>query len=191
MRTDGLIERRPANAAVSWFFLAVLLVVGAVNLWRGDLLWAGLTAAIALVALVPPALARDASVIASWEALSLAALPVAVHVAGVFREPVTYVAVATLALLVVVQITEFSRAEAPGWFAVSFVVMTTMSVAAVWGVVQFYADRLLGTALLAGREDLMWDLVGATVVGLGAGLLFELYFRRQSGPDDRPAVGEG
>lgn len=191
METESLIERRSANAAVSWFFLAVLLFVGIVNLWRGDLLWAGLTAAIVLVALAPPVLARDVSVIASWEALSLAALPVAVHVAGVFRDPVTYVAVATLALLVVVEITEFSQAEAPGWFAVSFVVMTTMSVAAVWGVVQFYADRLLGTALLGGREDLMWDLVGATIVGLGAGLLFELYFRRLSRSDDRAVVGEG
>lgn len=78
----------------------------------------------------------------------------------------------------------------PPWFAVSFVVMTTMTAAATWGLAQFYADALLGTSFLGGNDDLMWDLVGATAVGVGAGAVFELYFRRQS-PSNRRAVSEG
>lgn len=188
MKLGGLIERQRSNAVASWAVVAALAAVGLINLRRGDPLWAGLAVAVVAVALVPTVVTRNPTVIASWEALLLAAVPVGAHVLGVFAEPVAYVAVATLALLIAVELVAFSSAEMTPWFAVAFVVMTTSSVAALWGIVQFSADQFLGTSLLVGRDDLMWDLVGATVVGVGAGLLFELYFRRRSVPRDRAAL---
>jgi hypothetical protein len=187
-----VIVSRWHNATLSWLLLAVLAGVAAVNLVDGDLLWAGLAATIVAVALVPTALTRDKSVVVAWEALLFTAVPLVLHVAGVFAGPSTYLAVAGLALVVAVEITAFSSAEMPPWFAVLFVVMTTATVAAAWGIVQFAADYYLGTDLLAGREDLMWDLVAATGVGVLAGVLFELYFdRREPGTADPVGGADG
>lgn len=176
----GLIASRSRSAAVSWLLLAVLFGVAVVNLVDGDLLWAGLATAVLVVALVPTALTGDPEVVVAWEALAVSTVPIVAHVAGIFAEPVTYVAVAGIAIVVAVEIATFSSAEMPAWFAVLFVVMTTMTVAAGWSVVQFASDYYLGTSLLASRQDLMWNLVGATAVGVAAGIVFQLYFEERT-----------
>lgn len=185
----GLIDSEQPDVAVSWGFVAVLVGATIVTLLRGELLWTGLALVAIAVALVPTVLSRDATVIAAWEPLLVTTAPIVAHVLGVFAEPAGYVAVAGLALLVAVEITAFSEAEMTPTFAVGFVTMTTMSAAAVWNVARYYSDALLGTSFLAGHADLMWNLVGATVVGIGAGLVFELYFQRQQ--SGRTAVLRG
>lgn len=172
-----LIESRSRNAAITWLFVVVVAAGGIASLVAGDLLWAIYSTTIVAVALVPPVLARDPSTLVAWQALAVAAVPVVVQWAGVVPEPLSYLSVAALALLVVVEIHEFSAAEMPPWFAVLFVVLTTLTVAGLWGVLQYFSDLALGTSFLVDQEDLMWDLVGATAVGVGAGLLFEAFFR--------------
>lgn len=189
-RLRSLIDTRPANAAVSWSLVAFLGIVAVASALNGEVLWAVFTVAIVVVALLPAAVAGDRSVIVSWEALLLATAPVAVRHVGLYADPLSYVSAATLALLIAVEVETFSDARMTPWFAVLFVVMTTMTAAAVWGIAQFYADALIGTSFLDGNADLMWDLVGATAVGVGAGVVFELYFRRQ-GPSNRQAVPDG
>jgi hypothetical protein len=173
----GLIESETGNAAMTWLLIALVAAGGIASLVAGDLLWAVYSAAIVAVALVPPILARDLSVLVVWQALAIAAVPVVIQWAGVVPEPLSYLSVAALALLVVVEIHEFSAAEMPPWFAVLFVVLTTLTVAGLWGVLQYFSDVALGTSFLVDQEDLMWDLVGATAVGIGAGLVFEAFFR--------------
>jgi hypothetical protein len=60
-----------------------------------------------------------------------------------------------------------------------------MATAGVWAVVQWLSDVYLGTGfVLTGDPEavvertLMLDFVAATVAGLLAGVVFELYFRR-------------
>lgn len=173
------------NAGLSWLLVAVLAVVAITDLLTGEWLWAGFSAVLVALALVPAVATDDPMVFVTWEALLLATLPVAAQLVDGFADPMTYVSVATMALLVAVQLSAFSETRMPPWFAVAFVVMTTMTVAAVWAIVQFHADALLGTSFIPGRRELMWDLVGATAAGLGAGLVFEGYFRR--GPPARRA----
>lgn len=180
MSKGELIERDERNAAISWSLVAILVAIAVVNAVDGDPLWAGFAFAIVVVAVVPAVVTRDRSAIVSWEALLVTAVAVAGHVFDAVAEPTTYVAVAALALLLAVEIVSFSSAEMPSWFAIAFVVMGTMTIAAVWGIVRFYADAYLGTSLLSGREDLMWDLVAATAVGVASGLVFELYFRERA-----------
>jgi len=175
----GLVEAESTNAALSWALVAVLCVAMVVDLATSQWLWAGLTGAILAVAVAPSVITGDRSAVVSWEALALSTLPVAARAVGRFADPLTYVSVATLALLVAVQLVTFSETEMPPWFAVAFVVLTTMAVAAVWAVVQFHADAVLGTEFVSERRELMWDLLGATAAGLGAGLVFEFYFRRR------------
>ncbi|PSP74829.1 hypothetical protein BRC70_01940 [Halobacteriales archaeon QH_6_68_27] len=181
----SLIEERTRNAALSWVLIAVLLVVAVTDALVGQWLWVGFSGAVIAVALVPAVAARDPTVVVSWEALLLATVPIAAQVVGGFVDPLTYVSVATLSLLIAVQLVTFSETRMPPWFAVAYVIMTTMAVAAVWAIVQYYADQFLGTSFVPGRKELMWDLVGATAAGLATGLVFEFYFKR------RPAKATG
>jgi len=188
--SQSLVEDRSRNAVASWALVAVLSAVAVLDLLRGDLLWAVFTAVVVAVAVVPAAVTRDRSVVVSWEALALATLPLVARFGGRFVEPLTYVSVATLALLVALEIVAFTEAEMPPWFAVAFVVMTTMTVAALWAVVQYHADAVLGTDFLSSRTALMWDLLGASAVGIAAGVVFEFYFMRADVPrGDRLASG--
>ncbi|SNZ02788.1 hypothetical protein SAMN06269185_0112 [Natronoarchaeum philippinense] len=190
-----VIDDGGANAVLAWGVVGLIAFAAVESLLDGRLLWSCFAVVAAAVALLVPLGARDPSVIAAWEVLALLALPLVSRSLGVGTQAATYLAVATLALLIAVEIDSFSSAAMPPRFAVGFVVVTTMAVASLWTIAQFAADSLLGTAWLPGQTRLMWDLIVATVVGIGAGLLFEAYFRRSGetvdhettdvNPDDR------
>lgn len=184
-RFGSLLERRPRNATVAWPLVGLIALWSVATLIAGDLVPVAYGVAVVAVAIAPAVVARDASVIVAWPVLGFAVLPILARWAGVAQQPTAYASLAALALLVAVEVEAFSSAEMPPWFAVTFVVMTTMTVAALWGVVQYLADLALGTTFLADRTELMWDLVAATVVGLVAGLVFELFFR----VTERPQAG--
>lgn len=176
--TDGLLGYEAANAALAWVAVGLLAAVGGGSLLAGDPLWAGMAAAVAAVAAVPPALARDPRQMVDWEVLALAAGTVAALATGLVDESAAYVAVAAVALVVAVELDAFTTVEMTPDFAVVFVVVVTMAVAGVWTVAQYAADVLLGTAFLGDQTALMWQLLRATGVGIVAGIAFELYFRR-------------
>lgn len=173
----ALVRSRPVNAALNWLLVAALLAEAVVDVTGGDLLWAAYGVVVAAVALAPAVVRRDPSVLVAWPVLALVAVPVLARALDLFVGPATYLSVAALALLVVVEVHAFSSAEMPPWFAVLFVVLTTLTVAALLGVAQYFSDVALGTTYLSGREELMWDLVVATAVGVGAGVCFEAFFR--------------
>jgi len=188
---SGVIDDERVNAALSWGIVALVAYAAIESILTGELLWAGLAAVTGGLAALPPLREREARRMVSWEVLALAAVPLVGRSLGVVTQAATYLAVATLALLIAVEIDTFSTAEMTPRFAVGFVVVTTMAVASVWTIAQFASDALLGTSILPGQTRLMWDLVLATAVGLGAGVLFELYFRRYGGPDrDERSRGE-
>lgn len=187
-RLRSLAGERSLNAVLSWGLVGILALVAAADVVTGRWLWAGFSVTVIAVALVPAVVTGERAEIVNWEALLLATLPLAAQLVDRFADPMTYVSVATLALLVAVQLVRFSETEMPPWFAVTFVVMATMTVAAVWAIVQYHADTFLGTSFVPGREELMWDLVGATAGGLVAGVIFELYFERRA-IEDRVSTG--
>lgn len=170
------------NAALSWISVLFLLVAAVESVLDGEVLWAGLALTTAAVALVPAVLARGWTVLPPWEVLLLATLPLLGRSLGLLTQVATYLSVAALALLIAVELDAFTSVEMTSRFAVLFVVVTTMAVAGLWAVAQFGSDAYLGTSFLRDANELMWDLVVATAVGLGAGVLFEGYFRRY-GPD--------
>jgi len=186
----GVIDDERINAALSWGIVALVAFAAVESLLTGELLWAGLAIATGVLAVLPPLRAGKTRTMVSWEVLALTAVPLVGRSLGVVTQAATYLAVATLALLIAVEIDSFSSAAMPPRFAVGFVVVTTMAVASVWTIAQFASDALLGTSTLPGQTRLMWDLILATAVGLGAGLLFELYFRRYVGSDPAGIGGE-
>lgn len=179
MSTTILADER-TNAALSWLFVGFLLFATVESFVTGEPLWGGFAAAVAAVALVPAVVRRSATTMPPPELVGLAALPAVVRSYGLYTRIAGYAAVAALALLVAVELDVFTEVEMTARFAVAFVVLTTLALAAVWTVVRFYSDVYLDTAFFASLNGMMWDLVVAGAVGLLAGVVFEVYFRRYS-----------
>lgn len=178
--TTKLLDYETTNAALAWAVVGVLLLAAVERAASGEFLLAGMAAVAVAVALVPPAVVRDPREMAAWEILALAAAPVVAPYAGLLEGQATYLAVATLALLVAVELDAFTAVEMTGDFAVAFVVLVTMAATGLWVVARYVSDVYLGTAILTDQTALMWDVVAATAVGVAAGFVFELYVRRLS-----------
>lgn len=186
------------NAALSWTVLASV-AAAAVTSAAVDPVWAGLAASVALLGALPALVRRSPRSMLPFELLVLAALPVLARAFGVSGpgQVTTYLGVAAVALVLAVELDAFTAVEMNVPFALLFVVLATVAAAGVWAVARYAVDVLLGTtfllpprpateaALEAVEEALMVEFLLSTVVGLGAGGVFELYFRRIARPRDR------
>jgi len=185
----ALFRSGRVNAAVSWFFVGVLVVSLVESVLDADRLWALFTAVVGGIVLLPPIAHRDPRVMLPWEVLSLALAPILVGslLGGALGTFAYYLSVAGLALVVTVELHTFTAVRMTHWFAVVFVVMATLAAGAAWAVVRWNADRLLGTEFLAdpaasGVETnaaLMSEFLWVTAAGLVAGVLFDAYFKRR------------
>lgn len=195
--SEALRDAR-VNAALSWAVLAGVAAAAALSA-VADPVWAGLAACVALLGALPALLTRSLRSMLPFELLGLAALPVlarALDVPGP-GQATTYFAVAALALVVAVELDAFTAVEMNVPFALLFVVVATVAAAGVWAVARYAVDLLLGTSFLlpprpateaaleAVEQALMVEFLLSTVVGVGAGAVFELYFRRIARPRDR------
>ena len=187
---DDVLRTGSSNARVSWVVLAVLGLVVVERLVENDPLWAGFTAAVLVVALVPAAAYRNPRVMVPWRLLVLASLPVigrAFLPGPLTSDFATYLSVAAIALLLAAELHVFTPVEMTPTFAVVLVVVTTTAAAGLWAIVRWGVDLWFGTAFLltpgltdAQIEDaLMWSFVYSTLAGLFAGVLFEFGFRRR------------
>ncbi|MBX0294393.1 hypothetical protein [Haloarcula nitratireducens] len=188
----ALLRDRRANALLAWLVVALLLTVVAGSAVKGQLLWAAFAAAVAALALLPPVLLLNRHAMLPWEILLLAALPVVGRVfatLSVTGNLATYLSVAAIALIVAVELHVFTPVRMTPRFAVVFVAVTTMATAGVWAVVRWVADQTLGTTFLldpaltehAIEEAVMWEFVASTIAGVGAGVVFAYYVRREIG----------
>ncbi|PSQ28207.1 hypothetical protein BRD03_03930 [Halobacteriales archaeon QS_9_68_17] len=180
MSSRTVLSSERTNATLSWLFVAFLCFAVVESLITDEPLWAGFAAVVAAVASLPAAIRRSATTVPPPELVGLTALPVVARSYGLYTQIAGYVAVATLAVLVAVELDVFTEVEMTARFAVGFVVLTTLAIAAVWTVVRFYSDVYLDTDFFVSLNQMMWDLVVAAAAGLLAGGVFELYFRRYS-----------
>ncbi|WP_135806512.1 hypothetical protein [Halorussus marinus] len=178
---QGLFRDGTINAALAWVVVGVLAVVFADSVLEVDYQWILFVGFVGAVVLLPPVAYRDWRVMLPWELLVVATLPILVRglVGGSVGTFATYLALAALALLVIVELHMFTALEVTHWFAVVLVVMTTMAAVAAWTVFRWNADRFLGTAYLADNEALMTEWLYVTLAGVAAGVLFDGYFRRR------------
>lgn len=177
------------NAVVSWLLVAVLMVVLIKSTLDFDRLWMAFVAVVGVIVFVPPVANRDWRMMLPWELLVIALLPILVRAlfGGELGTFGYYLSVAGLALIVTVELHMFTQLQLTHWFAVLLVVLTTMASVAVWSVVRWTADQVIGTSFLitpgtsqeAANTALMVEFVWVTVAGLVAGILFDAYFRRR------------
>lgn len=176
-----VVETRRVNAALSWLLVGFVCSVVIGSVVDDDLVLASVATSVVVLVLIPPASYRNATVMLPWEVIVLAVLPLFGRVfstVALTSRLATYLSVAALALIVAVELHVFTAVRMTHWFAVLFVVIATMATAGVLSVVQWASDLYLGTAYIPDDRQLMWDFVAATAAGLGAGVIFDLYFRR-------------
>ncbi|WP_265111662.1 hypothetical protein [Halosolutus halophilus] len=190
---EELIADDRSNAAVAWLLVVVIAVIGVGEFVVGGVLWTTFAVTLVVLALLPPFTFRSPLVMLPWEVLLLAALPVlgmaleADRLTGHFA---AYLSVAAVALVLAVELQTFTAVRMTPGFAVVFVVVTTMAAAALWALLRWSVAGLLGVPFPADHDDVMWEFVYSAVVGLGAGVVFELYFRRLGRREQyRPAQG--
>lgn len=187
---ERVVRTGPTNARVAWLLTGALGAAVVGGLAAGVVLPSLLVAVVVALAVVPALATRNPAAMLPWPLLTAAGLPVLGGVVGrqwLASGPVTYLAVATIALVVAVELHLFTPVRMTTGFAVGFVVVTTVGVAGVWAVVRWVADLTLGTNLLVvpGRTDaevetrLMWEFVASAAAGLVAGTVFEWGFRRR------------
>ena len=186
----ALFQSGRANAIVSWTLVGVLGLVLVESLVDFDRLWILFVAVTGVIVLVPPVAYRDWRMMLPWEVLVLALLPILVRtlLGGEVGTFAAYMALAAFALIVTVELHMFTTLRVTHWFAVLFVVLTTMASAAAWTVLRWNADRLIGTEYLTTNEALMIEWLYVTLAGVAAGVLFDAYFRRR-GARLRRAIG--
>ncbi|MFD1515046.1 hypothetical protein [Halomarina rubra] len=168
------------NAALAWMLVVGAVAVAVGNVAVGQRLWALFAFGVAVVGAFPALARRSVRAMPPWEVLGLATLPLVARSVGdgAVSDVTTYVAVAAVALLVAVELDVFTAVEMSYSFAVFFVVVTTMAAAGIWAVVRWLADIYLDTGFVVDERALMLEFVASTVAGVGAGVVFELYFRR-------------
>ncbi|ELY63222.1 hypothetical protein [Natrinema versiforme] len=178
MTLEKLVRDERMNAVIGWSLIGIVALGAIESVLTGVLLWGGFELVIVATVSVPALLTGDWTAMVSWPLSAVATLSAVAGVAGFPSETVVYLTVATLALIIVVELETFASVELSRRFAVGFAVLTTMALQALWTVAQFYSDRWLETEYLRSQTELQWDFVTVTVVGLVLGGLFQWYVVR-------------
>ncbi|MFW6435302.1 MAG: hypothetical protein ACOCY1_02875 [Halovenus sp.] len=192
---DNLLRNRRTNAVIGWVLLLFLGIVAGESAINGDIAWGLFVSGIVALCILPPLAFRTPGTMLPWEVIAMAALPAlgrAIAVFDITRSLNLYLSIAALALIVAVELELFTEVKMTVGFAIMFVVASTLAATAVWSVLQWSLDLLIGTQFLIepGRTDraihdaLMMEFVYTAISGLLAGIIFEFYFRRGS-----PAAG--
>lgn len=183
--TDELLTRLfrngRTNALLAWVVTTVLVLTLFESALDTDFQWTVFVAAATVVALVPPLAYRAWEVMLPWELLVVATFPILVRslFGGTVGTFASYISVAGLALLIVVELHMFTSLNVTHWFAVTLVVLTTLASVATWTIVRWNLDRTLGTNYLTTNEALMTEWLWVSLAGIVAGVLFDAYFRRR------------
>ena len=173
-----LVHSERVNATLGWTATVVVALAAVESVLAGAVLWGVLAAIVAGVAALPAAATGDPTEMVAWPLPGVAAVAVVLRAAGVYPDVTGYVAISSIALLLVVELDLYTDAELSRRFAVVFATMTTMALQAFWIVAQYYSDRWLGTAFIRTQAELQWDIVYVSAVSVALGILVDWYFRR-------------
>ncbi|WP_247379189.1 hypothetical protein [Halorientalis brevis] len=175
---EEFVRGERLNAVVGWMAVLTCLLVVGLELRAGETLVPVFALGCVVAVVLPAVVRRDPSAMLPWELLVVLVGFLLARAASVAVPLSGYGVVAALALAVAVDVDVLTPVDMTPWFSVGFVTVTTMAIAALWGITQYAIDAVAGTTHLASNADLMWDLLAATVVGVAAGVTFEAYLRR-------------
>jgi hypothetical protein len=187
----SLLAPHRYDALAAWAVTFGLIATVGQFLGSGEPDWALFTTLLVAVIVTVPLATRNPAVTIPAELVAVAALPIGIRAAGALPQLTPFVAAAAVAMLVAVVLDAFSSLSMTPRFVAVFVVITTMAAAGIWAVGAFVADTVTGTSFVGGKTELMWDLVVATAVGIGAGVFLDVYFQFSDRIDRLRAAGGG
>jgi hypothetical protein len=182
---DRLVRDGRTNAGLAWLLLSVAGVVAVWEVLTGEAVWGLVGLCLVLVVSLPALVTGEWRVIVPWPLPACGAVAGLARAHGLFPEVASYLAIATIALVVTVTLDVFTPVELSARFVVAFAVLSTLAVQVLWTIAQFYSDRWLGTDLLHSQAELQWDIVAVTAVGATMGVVFAWYFDQFSPAGDR------
>lgn len=178
MLVRTLVRDERTNAAVGWALTGVMALVAVASLFAGPVLWGVFVLGFIAVVAAPALMTAEWTTIVPWPLLAVGTIVTTLRALDRVPEVAGPVAVATLALVAVVELDAFTAVEMSRRFAVGFAVLTTLAVEGVWIVAQFISDLWLGTAFIESQRELQWDIVGVTLVAFAMGAVAIWYFDR-------------
>ncbi|WP_224270440.1 hypothetical protein [Haloprofundus salinisoli] len=184
--------RSEVEVAVSWLLVAALVAVSVVGLRSGADATTTFAFLSALLAAAPALLTRERRATLPWSVVGLAVVAAVGQRFTPFGVVSTYLWVVAVTLILIVDLEAFTEVEMSPRFSAAFVATTTMAVGAVWTVLRWVSDAYFGTSYLGGVDPVMWELVGATAVGVVVGVVFEYGFHEavDEGVERRLGGGE-
>lgn len=189
------------NMVFAWLLiivLAITVLLGFATARYEQILY-GLMALCIIIA--PSVVFRDPTIMPPWYFIALICIPLLweAYIPYQFETAIIpSLAIATLGLLMVVELHRFTILRLVPWFAITLTMLFTLAIGGVLYVIQWSTDVVLGTSLLLdGRSEeainatVMIEFIYFTVAGILAGILFWLYYRHASAdPTARMAVPE-
>lgn len=190
---NALAYSEPVNAIIGWALTGIMILGVIESFLTNALLWGGLTFLIVTVTLLPAWATDNWMRMVPWPLLLISAGAVLIRSFGIYLEIAGYLAVATLALIAVVELDAFTSIEMSRRFAIGFAVLTTLAIQGLWTIAQYYSDLWLGTEFLHSQQELQVDIVIVTTIAIAIGLVFEWYFDRieHIGSHKRPISSSG
>lgn len=185
---EDLLGDGRRNATFSWLLVGVAALSAISSGLVAGPLWSVFALVVVGLAALPPLIYRSRYVMLPWEVLAMACLPLLGFAVGLqrFTGPLyAYIAIATVGLVIAVELDSFTEIQMSPGFAIVLVVATTMAAAAAWSMLDWYAATALERSFDTTNDELMIEFVWATVAGFVAGVIFWVYFRRQVTPRKR------
>jgi len=191
MALKPLVHSERVNAVLGWATTGIVALAAIESFLTDDYLWGSLAVLLVAIVALPAAVTGRPTAMVPWPIPFVAAVAVVLRAVEFSTDITGYVAISTVALLLVVELDVYTDVELSRRIAVVFATMTTMSLQAFWIVAQYYSDLWLGTAFLVSQTELQWDMVYVTAVGIALGVLADVYFNRFEpvGSFDRPPEG--
>ncbi|WP_339106304.1 hypothetical protein [Haloterrigena salinisoli] len=189
-RLATLFSESIINVLRSWICVLVLASSAVIGMMIGRYEAVLFSLIAVVIILVPVLMFRDLTVMPPWYFLVLVCLPVLL---GTFvpTVPVTTffpsLALATLGLLLMVNLHRFTSLRLVPWFTIVLTVLFTLAMACALNLLRWVSDILFETSfLLDGRTQdainasLMIEFFYVTTAGLVAGMIFYRYFQQVS-----------
>ncbi len=178
--SDLLSERR-RNATIAWLLLGIAALAGIGGVIVTGPLWSVFAVVIVLLGLVPPVSFRSRYVMLPWEVLAVALLPligIALGAGRLSSPLVSYLAIAAVGLVIVVELDSFTSIQMSPGFAIVLVVASTMAASAIWAMLEWYVAIALDRSFELTNDELMIEFIYAVFAGFVGGIIFRTYFRR-------------
>ena len=128
---ERLVRGERMNATLGWMSLTIVVLVALRNVVGGAVLWTGFAVVVAAVTAAPAVSTGEWTTFVPWPLGVLLAAAFVGQAFGIAPEVAGYVAVATLALVVAVELDTFTEVDMSRRFAVVFAVLLTMALEGV------------------------------------------------------------